>query len=126
MSPCLCVSLPPLSCLKKEKRRPVSHQPPPLFSLPPPLAQGVRDVWFSRDGSRFASTGYDRAIRVWDTETGAVLGKYGEGKMAYTVRIHPDEDKQNVLMAGTADKKIIQIDTDTGDVVQVNKGGWGG
>lgn len=79
----------------------------------------MRDVWFSRDGSRFASTGYDKAIRVWDTETGAVLGKYGEGKMAYTVRFHPDEDKQNVLMAGTADKKIIQIDTDTGDVVQV-------
>ncbi|KAK2075528.1 hypothetical protein QBZ16_001636 [Prototheca wickerhamii] len=81
-------------------------------------SKGVRDVWFSRDGSRFASTGYDKAIRVWDTETGAVLGKYGEGKMAYTVRFHPDEDKQNVLMAGTADKKIIQIDTDTGDVVQ--------
>ena len=102
--------------LVSSKNRPAPHHPPPPFPL---LAQGVRDVWFSRDGSRFASTGYDKAIRVWDTETGAVLGKYGEGKMAYTVRFHPDEDKQNVLMAGTADKKIIQIDTDTGDVVQV-------
>lgn len=42
--------------------------------------------------------------------------------MAYTVRFHPDDDKQNMLMAGTADKKILQMDTDTGDVVQVRPG----
>lgn len=43
--------------------------------------------------------------------------------MSYTVRLHPDDDKQNVLMAGTSDKKIIQIDTDTGDIVQVGQKG---
>lgn len=40
----------------------------------PTLPQGVRDVWFSNDGRRFVSTGYDKVIRCWDTETGAVLG----------------------------------------------------
>uniref|UniRef100_A0A1D2A1Q3 Pre-mRNA-processing factor 17 n=1 Tax=Auxenochlorella protothecoides TaxID=3075 RepID=A0A1D2A1Q3_AUXPR len=80
--------------------------------------KGVRDAWFSNDGRKFVTTGYDKVIRLWDSETGAVLGKYGEGKMAYTVRFHPDDDKQNMLMAGMADKKILQMDTDTGDVVQ--------
>lgn len=79
----------------------------------------MRDIWFSNDGRRFLSTGYDKVIRLWDSETGTVLGKFAEGKMSYTVRLHPDDDKQNVLMAGTADKKIIQIDMDTGDIVQV-------
>lgn len=33
---------------------------------------------------------------------------------------HPEADKQNVLMAGCADKKIYQFDFNTGDVEQVN------
>ena len=34
-------------------------------------------------------------------------------------RFHPDDDKQNVIMAGCGDKKIYQWDSDTGDLVQV-------
>jgi hypothetical protein len=37
----------------------------------------------------------------------------------YCVTLHPDEGKQNVLMAGCSDKKIYQFDIDTGDTVQV-------
>lgn len=44
--------------------------------------------------------------------------KYAEGQMAYTVRIHPDDDKQNILMAGMQNKKIYQIDMNTGDIEQ--------
>lgn len=32
--------------------------------------KGVRDVCFSNDGRKFVSTGYDRNVRYWDTETG--------------------------------------------------------
>mgnify|MGYP001111317362 CR=1 FL=1 len=41
--------------------------------------------------------------------------------MAYCVRFKPDQ--QNVLMAGTHDKKIMQWDMDTGDLVQASEGG---
>ena len=40
------------------------------------------------------------------------------GKIAYAVKIHPDDDKQNILMAGQSDKKILQYDMNSGDVVQ--------
>lgn len=78
--------------------------------------KGVREVQFSKDGHRFLSTGYDRVIKLWDTETGKVISSFGEGKMSYCVRFKPDQ--QNVLMAGTHDKKILQWDMDTGDLVQ--------
>ena len=168
---------------------------PPACSLTIPTAptaamcvQGVRDICFSNDGRRFVSTGYDRVIKYWDTETGKVLGcaaraarhrcrgpphgpagrfrrqslyfrqsgtlrlpprpppdrvecpltallhvpvpppllhrrSYGEGKLSYTVKLHPDDDKQNVLMAGTHDKKIMQWDMDSGDLVQARQRG---
>ncbi len=69
-------------------------------------AQGVRDITFTADGARFFSTGFDKVIRLWDTETGKVISTLGEGKMFYTLRLHPDPDKQNVLMAGCGDKKV--------------------
>jgi pre-mRNA-processing factor 17 len=37
-------------------------------------AKGVRDAWFSHDGRRFATAAYDKTIKLWDTETGAVVG----------------------------------------------------
>lgn len=78
----------------------------------------MRDITFSNDGRRFISTGYDKNIRVWDTETGAVIRTFNTGKVYYCVTLHPDAGKQNVLMAGCADKKIYQFDIDNGDTVQ--------
>jgi len=81
-------------------------------------SKGVRDITFSNDGRRFISTGYDRNVRVWDTETGAVIRTFNTGKVYYCVTLHPDDSKQNVLMAGCQDKKIYQWDIETGDTVQ--------
>lgn len=79
--------------------------------------KGVKDIWFSNDGRRFCSTGYDKKIRYWDTETGAIINTVAEGKMSYCVRLHPEE--QHIVLAGTQDKKIMQWDLNTGDMVQV-------
>ncbi|KAH7624951.1 hypothetical protein Ndes2526B_g00324 [Nannochloris sp. 'desiccata'] len=81
-------------------------------------SKGIRDTWFFPDGRKFATAAYDKVIKLWDTETGAVLGSFGQGQMAYTVRCHPDPGEPNVLMAGMQNKKILQFDVRTGDVVQ--------
>jgi pre-mRNA-processing factor 17 len=81
-------------------------------------SKGIRDTWFFPDGRQFATAAYDKVIKLWDTETGAVVGSFGQGQMAYTVRCHPDPSEPNVLMAGMQNKKILQFDVRTGDVVQ--------
>ena len=53
---------------------------PPLAGLTK-RAQGVRDVCFSNDGRRFLSTGYDKNIRLWDTETGQCIKSFNTGKV---------------------------------------------
>ena len=55
---------------------------------------------------------------MWDTETGKVLGRFTTGKVPHCIRFHPDDDKQNVLLAGMSDKKIVQFDMDTGNLEQ--------
>ena len=48
-----------------------------------------------------------------------VISTLGEGKMYYTAKLHPNTDKQNMLFAGCADKKVYQWDANSGDLVQV-------
>lgn len=48
-------------------------------------------------------------MKLWDTETGQCLKRFGNGKIPYVIRFHPDEDKQNIFLAGMSDKKIIQV-----------------
>lgn len=52
---------------------PLTAAATPHLPTPPLPTQGVKDIWFSNDGRRFVSTGYDKKIRYWDTETGAIL-----------------------------------------------------
>lgn len=81
-------------------------------------SKAVRDVSFNNDGSKFLSAGYDRKIKLWDTETGKVVSTFSTGKVPYVVKLHPDEDKQHVLLAGMSDKKIVQWDMNTGEITQ--------
>ncbi|KAK9751029.1 hypothetical protein RND81_02G236900 [Saponaria officinalis] len=81
-------------------------------------SKAVRDICFSNDGTKFLSAGYDKNIKYWDTETGKVISSFSTGKIPYVVKLNPDDDKQNVLLAGMSDKKIVQWDMNTGQITQ--------
>ncbi|KAG5540701.1 hypothetical protein RHGRI_020811 [Rhododendron griersonianum] len=50
---------------------------------------------------------YEKNIKYWDTETGQVISAFSTGKILYVVRLNPNEDKQNILMVGMSDNKIV-------------------
>jgi WD40 repeat protein len=52
--------------------------------------------------------GYDRSIKLWDTETGQCVSRFTSSKIPYCAKFHPEEDKQHFFVAGT-DKKIICV-----------------
>lgn len=72
-------------------------------------AQGVRDISFNCDGTQFLSASYDRFIKLWDTETGVVKGKFTNKKIPYCVVFNPDQDKKDLFVVGTSDKKILCV-----------------
>jgi len=80
--------------------------------------KGVKDVWFTNDGTRFVSSSYDNDIKLWDTETGKVVQAVTAGKVANCVRLHPHADKQHTLLAGLSDRRVGQWDLRTGDMTQ--------
>uniref|UniRef100_A0A673MPB3 Pre-mRNA-processing factor 17 n=1 Tax=Sinocyclocheilus rhinocerous TaxID=307959 RepID=A0A673MPB3_9TELE len=84
-----------------------------FFSL-----KAVRDVCFNNSGTRFLSAAYDRYLKLWDSETGQCIARFTNRKVPYCVKFNPDEDKQQLFVAGMSDKKIVQWDIRSGEVVQ--------
>ncbi|XP_061195826.1 pre-mRNA-processing factor 17-like [Saccostrea echinata] len=80
--------------------------------------QAVRDITFNNSGKEFLSCGYDRYIKLWDTETGECKSRFTSRKVPYCVKYHPEEDKQHLFVAGTSDKKIVCWDIRSGEIVQ--------
>lgn len=80
--------------------------------------EGVRDICFSNDGTRFLSSGFDKNVQYWDTETGKVIKTFPNKKIPFTVLFHPDDDKQDQFLVGTSAKKILQFDINSGKEVQ--------
>lgn len=78
--------------------------------------KAVRDVTFSNDGRQFISAGYDRQMKLWDTETGQCLRAFSNSKQPNVVRFHPEQ--QGIFLAGMHDKKIVQFDIESGNVTQ--------
>ena len=78
-------------------------------------ALSVRDVCFNNDGTRFLSAGYDRHIKLWDTETGQCIQAFGSGQIPFCIKFNPDDDKQDIFLAGMSNKKILQYDIRTGN-----------
>lgn len=81
-------------------------------------AQSVRDIAFNNDGTRFMSASYDRHMKLWDTETGQCIRAFSNGKIPYCVKFNPAPEKNDIFLAGMSDKKIVQYDTRSGDIIQ--------
>ncbi|KAK7907791.1 hypothetical protein WMY93_016403 [Mugilogobius chulae] len=81
-------------------------------------SKAVRDICFNNAGTQFLSAGYDRYLKLWDSETGKCISRFTNRKVPYCVKFNPDEDKQNLFVAGMSDKKIVQWDIRTEEVVQ--------
>ncbi|XP_071768676.2 pre-mRNA-processing factor 17 [Centroberyx gerrardi] len=81
-------------------------------------SKAVRDICFNNTGTQFLSAAYDRYLKLWDSETGQCISRFTNRKVPYCVKFNPDEDKQNLFVAGMSDKKIVQWDIRTGEVVQ--------
>jgi len=71
--------------------------------------QAVRDICFSNDGRKFLTASYDKNINYWDTETGQCLGTYTNHRVPYCVKFNPDDNRQNIFLAGCSNKKVVQV-----------------
>jgi pre-mRNA-processing factor 17 len=82
--------------------------------------KGVKCINFQADGKVFGSGGYDNLVRLWDTETGQVKETFTHEKTPLVIKMHPD--KKHSVFIGTQDKKILQYDTRSNQVVQKYEG----
>ncbi|KAF2292733.1 hypothetical protein GH714_027713 [Hevea brasiliensis] len=75
-----------------------------------------------------ASAGMDTKVKIWDVFNSEyqVLGyrdwrfisTFSTGKIPYVFKLNSDDDKQNILLVGMSDKKIVQWDMNTGQITQ--------
>jgi pre-mRNA-processing factor 17 len=80
-------------------------------------SKGVKDISFNYDGTQFVSMGYDKYLKVWDTETGDIMNRFTTKYMPYCVQFNPTERKGHMFLVGCQDKKIYQFDTRSNEMV---------
>ncbi|OCK89889.1 WD40 repeat-like protein [Cenococcum geophilum 1.58] len=78
--------------------------------------KSVNDIDFNPSGEQFLSASYDRYMKLWDTETGQCVSKFTTGKTPHVVRFNPSVPHE--FLAGLSDKRIVQYDTRSGELVQ--------
>ncbi|KUL88034.1 hypothetical protein ZTR_03870 [Talaromyces verruculosus] len=81
-------------------------------------SKSISDTTFHPTGKTFLTASYDRQIKLWDTEYGKCISRFSTGKTPHVVRINPDPEHNHEFLAGMSDKKIVQFDTRTGEMVQ--------
>ena len=79
-------------------------------------ARAVRDACFAADGRRFVTCAYDRYVKLWDTETGAVVSACTNGKTPYCARLYPGNEAE--CLCGTSQRRVVQWDFRARAVVQ--------
>ncbi|KAJ3992784.1 WD40-repeat-containing domain protein, partial [Lentinula boryana] len=79
---------------------------------------GVNAVAFSPDGKRIVSGSDDDSIRIWNADTGEVIGNplQGHSNAVTSVAFSPDGKK---IVSGSDDSSIRIWDTDTGEAISV-------
>ncbi|KAI0011883.1 WD40 repeat-like protein [Xylariaceae sp. FL0662B] len=80
--------------------------------------KAVSDISFNNGGTQFLSASYDRMMKLWDTETGTCINKFTTGKTPHVVKFNPAPEHAHEFLAGMSDKKIVQFDTRTRELVQ--------
>jgi pre-mRNA-processing factor 17 len=78
--------------------------------------KSANDIDFSNDGIDFLTASYDRNMKLWDTETGQCKAKFSTGKTPHVIRFNPGNN--NEFLVGTVDKKIVQFDVRTREIIQ--------
>lgn len=76
----------------------------------------VRGLNFSNDGKQFLSCGFDRFLRLWDTETGQSVGSFTNRRVPYCIKFYPEDNNQFVI--GDSNNMIVQFDARSGEIVQ--------
>ncbi|EWM29450.1 pre-mrna-processing factor 17 [Nannochloropsis gaditana] len=76
----------------------------------------VRCINFSPDGSRFLSGGFDRFLRLWDTETGQCISTITNRKVPYAAKFYPPND--NLFIFAASDNRLYTYDWSSGEMVQ--------
>jgi len=76
----------------------------------------VRDVRFNNSGSQFASCSFDRFIRIWDTESGAVVATLTNRRVPYCVHFYPKDN--DFIVTGNSDNKIVTYQISSGQITQ--------
>lgn len=77
--------------------------------------KAVTDLSFNNDGTRFLSGGFDRRIRLWDTETGQCVNRFNCGKTPHVIKFNPSAENGHEFLAGLSDNRILQYDSRTGN-----------
>merc|ERR1712144_91329 len=80
--------------------------------------KALSDITFNASGTHFLSASYDRMMKLWDTETGQCINRFTTGKTPHVVKFNPSPEHSNEFLAGMSDKKIIQFDIRTREIVQ--------
>jgi pre-mRNA-processing factor 17 len=80
--------------------------------------KALSDITFNTSGTQFLSASYDRMMKLWDTETGQCINRFTTGKTPHVVKFNPDPEHSNEFLAGMSDKKIVQFDVRTREIVQ--------
>ena len=75
--------------------------------------KAITDIDFTPPGTSFFSGAYDRKIKQWDTETGAILTRYSPGATPHVIRVNPTSPSE--FLVGLSDKRILQYDTRIAD-----------
>lgn len=73
--------------------------------------KAVSDLSFNSEGTKFLSGGFDRRIRLWDTETGQCINRFNCGKTPHVIKFNPSAENGHEFLAGLSDNRILQYDS---------------